>query len=100
MLQDGVTAHVFALHWGCSSPCMGMLTHPPLSTPAGKAAHWAYKEVPAGTPPPPPLAPAAGDLAAASSSSSDEGDGPGLEPLGIEAGHPLLHIKGAQHTLC
>ena len=57
----------------------------------GKAAHWAYKERPAGAPPPPPAP--AGDLAAASTSSSDEGEG--LEHLGVEAGHPLLHIKGA-----
>lgn len=57
----------------------------------GKAAHWAYKERPAGAPPPSPAP--AGDLAAASTSSSDEGEG--LEHLGVEAGHPLLHIKGA-----
>lgn len=60
---------------------------------AGKAAHWAYKERPAGAPAPPPIP--AGDLAAASTSSSDEGEGAELEHLGVEAGHPLLHIKGA-----
>ncbi|PRW20358.1 GTP diphosphokinase chloroplastic isoform X1 isoform A [Chlorella sorokiniana] len=58
----------------------------------GKAAHWAYKERPAGAPPPPPVP--AGDLAAASTSSSDEGEE--LEHLGVEAGHPLLHIKGGR----
>ncbi len=65
----------------------------PPTTLAGKAAHWAYKERPAGAPPPPPIP--AGDLAAASTSSSDEGEGAELEHLGVEAGHPLLHIKGA-----
>jgi hypothetical protein len=59
---------------------------------SGKAAHWAYKERPAGAPPPPPVP--AGDLAAASTSSSDEGEE--LEHLGVEAGHPLLHIKGGR----
>lgn len=65
----------------------------PTILPTGKAAHWAYKEAPVGST---PVAPATSGLAAASTTSDSEGEGEdlGLVPLGVEAGHPLLYIKG------
>ena len=83
---------------GCPAAAPNASTLPVPTRPAGKAAHWAYKEAPPGA-----GAPATGGLAAASTTSDSEGDGEdgeelglGLPPLGVEAGHPLLYIRGGR----